>query len=130
MRFVAIGGLCAAFFFLINFLLLQIIELPLLPALALTYAICFGVGYTLQRNVAFRSSTSHRRSLPRYFLLHCAGMLIVYFLTLWLTPFFSLGSLGPSAISTGLAGIASFIISLTWVFSEKPDLAAQTTDVP
>jgi hypothetical protein len=71
----------------------------------------------LPRNVTFRSTSSHGRSLPRYFALHIGGMIFVYFATLWLRALGGFGSLGACLIATGLVSVASFIFSLTWVFA-------------
>lgn len=125
-RFGLVGALCAVLFFAVNYALLDVAGLPLFSALVLTYAICFGIGYFLQRNVAFRATGNHRRSLPRYFALHLGGMVAVYFLTLWLKPLNDLGRFGPSLIATLLAGLASFCISLTWVFAPSAQSGPQT----
>jgi len=59
--------------------------------------------------------------------MHFVGMLFVYYFTHWMRSEFELGDLSSSLVATGLAGMASFIISLTWVFqSSDATLRAQT----
>ena len=118
-RFSVVGGLCALLFFLIHYSLTTIFSVSLMPSLITTYAICFGIGYSLQRNFAFRSTTQHRRSLPRYFILHFCGLLFVYYLTRWMESHFLLGNMGASLVATGIAGLVSFVISLTWIFQTQ-----------
>ena len=126
-RFITVGIICAALFFAINYSLRVILSVGEFWSLATTYAICFWIGYVSQRNFAFRSDSWHRRSLPRYFIMHFVGMLFVYYFTHWMRSEFELGDLSSSLVATGLAGMASFIISLTWVFqSSDATLRAQT----
>lgn len=119
-RFLAVGGLCAILFFMVYYFCLQIAGLPRLLALLITYAACFGIGYTLQRKFAFRTATTHRRSLWRYLVLHMLGMGFVYSMMQWMQSTWQIGATAASLSATALAGFASFIISLTWVFAE-PD---------
>ncbi len=121
-RFGIIGTACAVLFFAVNYALLNMARLSTAAALVLTYAICFGIGYYLQRNVAFRATLHHRKSLPRYFAMHVGGMIFVYLMTVYLSPLFAAGSFGPSLITTALAGMVSFVISLSWVFRESSEL--------
>ena len=115
-RFVLVGAFCAGVFFVVNYVLLQVVALSFAFALLLTYAICIGLGYVLQRNVAFKATGGHRRSLLRYLALQSAAMLFVYSATPLLRPVVGSGSLGASLVTTGLAGVASFFVLLTWVF--------------
>jgi putative flippase GtrA len=126
-RFVAVGLACAILFFAINYSLKIVFNFGQFISLAATYIICFWIGYISQRQFAFRANTLHRRSLPRYLMLHFFGMLFVYYFTQWIQLSFDLGSMSSSLVATGLAGLASFIVSLTWVF-RSPDtpLGAET----
>jgi putative flippase GtrA len=112
-----IGGGCALLFFVINYVCLRLLEIPFLIALALTYLICFPVGYLLQRNLTFRANVQHKRSLPRYFLLHLGGLGIVYFGTLALEPYFPPRSFVVPLLATGISGLEGFVISMSWVFA-------------
>ncbi|MGR8932195.1 MAG: GtrA family protein [Gammaproteobacteria bacterium] len=118
-RFILVGTTCALIFFCLHYLLLSVGQLSLLASLFITYASCFGIGYLLQRNLTFRSESSYRHSLPRYFVLHSVGLAFVYFGTSSLASQFPNNPLAPSLITTALAGAASFAISLSWVF--RPD---------
>jgi putative flippase GtrA len=115
--FGVVGGGCAMLFFVINYTFLRLLGIPFFVALALTYMICFPIGYLLQRNLTFRSNVQHKRSLPRYLLLHLGGMGIVYFGTLALEPYFPPRSFVVPFLATCISGLAGFVISLTWVFA-------------
>jgi putative flippase GtrA len=117
-RFSIVGGLCAILFFAVYYFCLQVVKLPAWLALLSTYTTCFGVGYTLQRNFAFRATATHHRSLWRYLVLHVFGMIFVYSATQWMEAVWRIGAVGASFSATALAGLASFVISLTWVFAE------------
>jgi putative flippase GtrA len=113
-----VGGLCALLFFAVYYFCLEIVKLPASLALLSTYTTCFGIGYTLQRKFAFKATGTHRKSLWRYLVLHVVGMIFVYSATQWMEAVWRVGAVGASLSATALAGLASFIISLTWVFSE------------
>jgi putative flippase GtrA len=125
-----IGGGCALLFFVINYVCLRLLGIPFLIALALTYLICFPVGYLLQRNLTFRSNVQHKRSLPRYFLLHLGGLGLVYFGTLALEPYFLPRSFAVPFLATCLAGLASFVISMSWVFAPLRPRTSSATVKP
>lgn len=117
-RFVVVGGLCAILFFAVYYFCLQLVKLPALLALLSTYTTCFGIGYALQRNFAFKATGTHRKSFWRYLVVHVLGMIFVYFVTQWMEAVWRIGAVGASLSATALAGLVSFIISLTWVFAE------------
>ena len=117
-RFGAVGAACAAVFFAVNYTLLNLAGLGVFLSLALTYMTTFFLGYVLQKNVAFRSTSRHGRSLPRYALLHLAGFFLVYFLTLRLGAVLPHPEVTSPLAATLLCGLFSFAVSIAWVFSE------------
>jgi putative flippase GtrA len=114
-----VGGLCAILFFVVYYFFLELVKLPAWSALLSTYTTCFGMGYALQRNFTFKATGTHRKSLWRYLVLHVVGMIFVYSATQWMEAVWRIGAVGASLSATALAGLASFIISLTWVFAES-----------
>jgi putative flippase GtrA len=118
LRFIVVGVVCSLLFFSVYFLLLNIIKLNLITTTAVTYSICLGIGYFLQRKFTFRATGAYRRSLLRYLALHSSGMVFVYFSTRWIEATYGFGALGASMTATAIAGFVSFVISLTWVFAE------------
>jgi putative flippase GtrA len=128
--FGVIGGGCAVLFFMINYVCLRLLGFPFFVALALTYLICFPIGYLLQRTLTFRSNVRHKRSLPRYLLLHLGGMGFVYFGTLALEPYFLPRSFALPFLTTCLAGLASFVISMAWVFAPLRPRTSNATVKP
>lgn len=115
-RFNIIGILCAVIFFFINFLARKITsETEFFPIIA-SYMVCVGIGYVMQRKFSFNYTYGYKKSLSRYLILQIIAGIFVYFSISWLQRNFELGQVSSSLTATGLAGIASFIASLTWVF--------------
>ena len=119
MIFVLVGGGCSVLFFVINYACLRILIIPFGESLLLTYGLCFGVGYTLQRNLTFKSTINHKRSLPKYLALHVGVLTFIYLATPVLSPYFPPSSFGVPLITTFVAGVASFVISIGWVFDTR-----------
>jgi hypothetical protein len=115
------AGFAPYYFLRFIIFFLQFVKLPAWLALFSTYAACSGIGYTLQRNFAFKATGAHRKSFQRYLVHHVFGMIFVYTATQWMEAVWRIGAVGASLSATALAGLASFIISLTWVFAEPVD---------
>lgn len=116
-RFLLVGLACAGLFFVVNFAVLILTGSPLVGLLA-AYVVCFPVGYLLQRNFTFAAPIlqDHHRGVPRYAALHGGGFAAVYLATLTFEQLMPGSALLSAALTTGLAGIASFFISRGWVF--------------
>lgn len=119
LRFLVVGGVCAAIYFLICFGLQEYAGLNPFVSSFCAYVICFWIGYGSQRGLAFRSSVKHSVAVRRYFLLHATGAVLVSALTSATTELSSLAPVYTSLISTTFGGIASYFISSRWVFRER-----------
>ncbi|MEP9386212.1 GtrA family protein [Mesorhizobium sp. KR9-304] len=119
LRFFIVGTTCSTLFFATYFFLLHFAKLSLSVTTVLTYSICFFVGYFLQRNFTFRARGVHGKSVLRYLALHSFAMIFVYFTTQRMETVYGFGPFAASLSATAIAGIVSFVISLTWVFAER-----------
>jgi len=121
-RFVIVGGGSAALYFVLNWILQSRLELKPYMATLLAYVPSFILAYCMQRSWAFRSSTSHLDTLPRYALVQ----VIVAVLTAVLTQLFVFAF--PTAhhalvagVSTAIASCVSFLLTSGWVFRSTHD---------
>ena len=119
LRFLVVGGGCAVLYFSICLALIEWASASPLVATGVTYFICFWIGYSLQREVAFRSQRSHSITLVRYSIWHLFGATAVALATAFASDSLHLSPLLASAVSTVLCGIASFFISSRWVFGHR-----------
>lgn len=109
-RFILVETVCAGFYF--GFLR-GFLNFSAFSANLTAYFLCFGFGYHGQRRIAFRSTVSHRPSLPRYALLQACVGLGVAFAVEWLTRNSGLRPYQMSLLAAAMAGMASFIVSAT-----------------
>lgn len=119
LRFVVVGGGCAVLYFAICFSLIELVGASPMVATAATYFICFWIGYSLQREVAFRSRRSHSVTLVRYSIWHLFGATAVALATSLASTRLNLSPLFTSGVSTVFCGVASFFISSRWVFGHR-----------
>jgi putative flippase GtrA len=118
LRFLAVGSACAALYFGICFFLRAGFDWSAFSATITAYAACFGLGYLGQKKLAFRSTSRHTRSLPRYAALHTAGAYLTAVSVDGISRMSSLPPVYMAVLATGVAGVASFFISYYWVFRE------------
>ena len=118
LRFIAVGLVCALLYFGICFLLRAGFDWGAFSATIAAYAACFGFGYLGQKKLAFRSTSRHVRSLPRYAALHTVGGFLTAISVDSITRISNLPAVYMAVLATGVAGVASFFISYYWVFRE------------
>jgi putative flippase GtrA len=73
LRFVGVGASCALVYFSLCYAFQVQLGWSSFGATAVAYACSFGVGYSGQRLLTFRSTVAHRVSLSRYATLHVGG---------------------------------------------------------
>jgi putative flippase GtrA len=117
-RFVVVGSACAALYFLLCLFFRAVLDWRAFAATGVAYAICFCLGYLGQKKFAFRSTSRHTRSLPRYAALQATVAIVTAISTEWLTGALDLSPLYMSVFATGMAGVVSFFASYYWVFRE------------
>lgn len=118
-RFVAIGGACALLYFAICLVLSDVGNFSPFYASLSAYAVCFVIGYSSQRRIAFRSTASHRVTLTRYFIWHAFGATAISTAVEIAARSLALTPLAAALVSTVLCGAVSFCISSRWVFSDS-----------
>ena len=116
-RFVISGGFCAALFFCLYYVGV-LLGLRAFAANLAAYAIAFSVGYMLQRNWAFGGRHRHQAALPRYAVVQVCCALLTSGVNEVATTYIHLPKLLLSLFATFLAGGASYVASLLWVFSD------------
>lgn len=82
------------------------------------YALAFIFAYTLQHGWTFERRSSHRNALPRYLAVQL-GCGTLAGITAQTTASFGLPPMAVSALTTLIASAASFILSMSWVFSKS-----------
>jgi putative flippase GtrA len=118
LRFVGVGASCALVYFSLCYAFQVQLGWSSFGATAVAYACSFGVGYSGQRLLTFRSTVAHRVSLSRYATLHVGGAVLTSVIIASAGRLLAIEPLYSAAISTILAGAASFLISLKWVFPD------------
>ena len=118
-RFLAVGGSCAALYFLIWLALAGLGASPFV-ATVVAYFICFWIGYAAQRQIAFRSKRRHSIAMVRYWIGHLCGAIAVSVVTAVASTTLDLPAPVAAAIATVFGGIASYFISSRWVFGHRP----------
>ena len=116
-RFVISGGGCAFLFFCLYFAGVSL-GLPAFAANLGAYAIAFSAGYLLQRNWTFGARHRHQSALPRYALVQICCALVTSGVTEIATSHLSVPKLVSSLLATIIAGGASYVASLLWVFPD------------
>jgi len=116
-RFVVIGSLAAGSYFTILYLLLNLGVAAALAAFV-SHGVAFIFAYFGQKKVAFRSTSKHNVSFPRYALLQfvCATAAAAAAATAE-----SLGFIEPfmvALLTTTILGLTTYIASSKWVFRE------------
>lgn len=117
-RFLIVGAAVAVFYFILCYLFRVGLELSPFSATLAAYPICIFCGYLGQRWLAFRSKARHTRSLPRYAILQVAVALTTAFSTQWATQTMGFNPFYMAAFATVIASGLSFLVTLSWVFSE------------
>ncbi len=84
----------------------------------IAYGCAFGAAYLGQKIWAFRSTLSHRVSLPRYAALQLGCALFAAAVTELASLFGNYSPLYTSALATVLVSVVSYFVSLLWVFAD------------
>jgi putative flippase GtrA len=116
LRFFCVGAACASIYFGLCYAFQVLLGWSNVAATAAAYGCCFGIGYSGQRLLTFRSTVAHGVSLPRYGALHIGGAMLTSVITSSAGRLLAIEPLYSAAISTIFAGVASFLISQNWVF--------------
>ena len=117
-RFIVVGVGAAALMFILTYALVSA-GLPPFLGSTLAYAVAFVVAYTAQRGWTFGGRHDHSRAFPRYLALQlCCAVFSGLVCHIAVTRL-GMSSLAASAITTILAGAASYLLSSLWVFPER-----------
>ncbi|THD63288.1 GtrA family protein [Phenylobacterium sp.] len=116
-RFVVSGGGCAFLFFCLYYAGVSLGVRPFAANL-IAYALAFSAGYLLQRSWTFGGRHRHQSALPRYAIVQVCCALLTSGVTEIATPHLQIPKLALSLVATIIAGGASYVASLLWVFPD------------
>lgn len=122
-RFIIVGLLTAALYFIIFYALYSQFNIAPYVATIVAYSTSFGVAYFSHKIWTYQSNTSVRQSLPRYFLLQALCLSMTAGGTQLVYEVFKLNNLMISVLATLFAGAISFIVSSLWVFADVEEKA-------
>lgn len=114
-RFIIVGVGAALLFFALSWLL-STGGMPPFAATVVAYAIAFGVAYCAQRGWTFGGMHRHGDALPRYLTAQFGCAVMSGLVGHVAVEGFGLSSFWMSAIATGTASAASYLLSALWVF--------------
>ena len=117
-RFIVVGVGAAAFLFVLTYAL-ALTGLPPFLGSTLAYAVAFVVAYSAQRGWTFGGRHDHSRAFPRYLALQLCCALLSGIVSHVAVTRFGMSALAMSALTTVLAGAASYVVSSLWVFPER-----------
>ncbi len=117
-RFVIVGVGAAVLLFVLTYVFALLGAPPFAGSVA-AYAIAFAVAYTAQRNWTFKSTTSHRRTLPRYFAVQAGCALTAGAVAHGSVHLLGASPLVMSIITTLAASAISFVLSSLWAFAPE-----------
>jgi putative flippase GtrA len=130
-RYVFVGAAAALGYFVVCYLLQKIPGWTASLASGVAYGAMFGFAYLGQRNIAFRSTRLHRKSLPAYLLLQLGCALLAALIVEFLTRASRQSPLVASAAATVIAGGVSYVVSASWVFFDRePRCNEGASDLP
>lgn len=119
-RFVIVGVGSAALLAGITYLLM-LAGVAAFASGLIAYGVAFGVAYALQRNWTFEGAGSHRRTLPRYFLVQAFCALLSGALTHALKTWLGWPPAVASLAMTLVVAVISYLASTHWVFADAQD---------
>ena len=118
MRFVIIGLAGAFGYFVLNFFFQTRFRLSPFLASALAYGLAFSLVYLGQKIWAFRSTSPHTKSLPRYAIVQLVSLFTGSAITQLAATYGGLSPILSSACAAAVAGVVSYTLSRTWAFSD------------
>lgn len=116
-RFVVVGVVSAAFFFLLSYELQTRVGLTALSATAIAYLSIFFAAYVAQYRWAQRGRARHAVSFWRYAALQ-VGCACLAGLLSQLAVLLGASAAGASAVSTIATGVLALFVTVFWVFPD------------
>ncbi|MBW0003942.1 MAG: GtrA family protein [Hyphomicrobiales bacterium] len=120
LRFLAVGGAATLGYILVCYFLQTLCGWPPFWASAVAYLAMVGFAYLAQRNFTFRSSRHHLISLPLYAALQSGCGLFAAVTVQVLVTTAQISALSASTVAAALSAAASYVISSSWIFSDRP----------
>lgn len=115
LRFVAMGLLATASYFVLGLFFYHVLLLPLLVANTLAYVISFAVSYIGQTLWTFKASGQHRIMLPKFAATQAVGLLLNSLLVAVAVHFNAPYSLA-MIIACAIVSVVVYLILKVWVY--------------
>jgi putative flippase GtrA len=118
LRFIVVGLGAAALLFVLTYAFVSA-GLPPFLGSTLAYALAFIVAYSAQRGWTFGGRHDHSHAFPRYLALQLCCALLSGVVSHVAVAQFGMSSLAMSAVTTVVAGAASYVLSSLWFFPDR-----------
>lgn len=114
-RFIVVGTISAAFYFLLCYIQISQGIRPVFAGI-IGYILTFGVTFYAQQTWTFKSAVPLSKSLPRYFVLQLSAAAASSGLTEFLANYYGWTIFTIASTVTIIAALASYTVSKFWVF--------------
>ena len=125
LRFMLIGGSCAALGAALIQAGTQLLNLHYLVATAIAFVIVGYVGHGLNRKFTFQSAAPYRRSLLRYYLVSAASLSLNLLAMLILVDGFGIAPVVASVLLSAAFMLINFFSHAQWSFPGSPALSIE-----
>lgn len=117
-RFVVVGGIATAFHYALLVLLVEAGSVRPVAASAAGALLGAIVSYFLNRTLTFRSQSSHRKAVPRFFTIALFAMVANAGLMIFFTLVLNLPYLPAQIITTLMIIVLTFTANRLWTFGD------------
>jgi putative flippase GtrA len=114
-RFGIMGGLSTLSYFLFGWLLVAVLDLPVLLGNAVAYLLSFGISYAGQCRWTFQAHGFHKSMLPRYAIAQAAGLVLNTCL-IWLLRHAGFSYIMSMPVAALLVAFATYLLYKYFVF--------------
>lgn len=118
LRFLVSGGLATVTYYIVAMVGHYAQDMPIMLINSIAYAAGFLVSYSLQRNWTFKSKTTHKKTLPLYFLVSGTGFAINSAIV-FLGEFFGIMYSVSAVAATIITAVASYVMQKNLVFHQE-----------
>jgi len=114
--FTGVGAIGTAAHYCVLIALVDVLQLRPIPSSALGFTVGAFVNYSLNYRFTFRSTKMHRESMPKFFIVATAGLLLNTAIMGVLTAMLSVHYLLAQIVATAGVLVWNFSINRCWTF--------------
>ena len=115
-RYVVVGILGTLVYYLVLWLLVEIVGIRVLIASSIAFILVVLENYVLHYFWTFSSSAHHMKALPKFSLMSVAGFWLNFGIMLVGVEYLGLGYMWVQAVAIALVVAWNFVISIRWIF--------------